>query len=348
MVSMNMFSLFGARPENTTTTSTVRRTQGQVTVKQCPPECLNYRLLGGEASEAAAWGFGRVHPRQRVDPRKIGRPENLTLGAITPRMPAMTAAARFRVEELARRSGLSVDTIRFYQKRGLLDHPEREGRIVWYGPAHAERLERIRELQAEGLTLAVIGKILRGELDNTDLLLAAVVLRAQLDQGEVHLTLMTLAELAERSGVPVELIETVVREGLLVPRWVDGVQYFTDVDIRIVEAGLALLGTGIPLPELMELARQHDRASRQTAEDAVALFDAHIRQPLRRAVLSPDDRAGQLVEAFNKLLPAATALVAHHFRRVLLEIAQSHLESVGEPAEIAAAMVEARKLREPV
>ena len=46
----------------------------------------------------------------------------------------------------------------------------------------------------------------------------------------------------------------------------------------------------------------------------------------------------------DEFLPAATALVAHHFRRVLLEIAQSHLESVGEPAEIAAALVEARKL----
>jgi len=263
-------------------------------------------------------------------------------------MLAMTATARFRVEELARRLGLSVDTIRFYQKRGLLDPPEREGRIVWYGPGHAERLERIRELQAEGLTLAVIGKILRGELDNADLPLAAVVLQAQLDQGEAHLTLMTLAELAERSGVPVELIETVVREGLLVPRWVGSVQYFTDVDIRIVEAGLALLGTGIPLPELMELAREHDRAARETAEAAVALFDAHIRQPLRDAALSPDDRAERLVEAFNTLLPAATALVAHHFRRVLLQIAQGHLESVGEPAEIAAAMVEARKMREQV
>jgi DNA-binding transcriptional MerR regulator len=260
----------------------------------------------------------------------------------------MTAGARFRVEELARRSGLSVDTIRFYQKRGLLDPPERQGRIVWYGSAHADRLDRIRELQAAGLTLAVIGRILRGELDNTDLPLAAVVLRAQLDHGEAQLSWLTLAELAERSGVPVELIETVVREGLLVPRWVDGVQYFTDIDVRIVEAGLVLLGTGIPLPELMELARRHDRASRETAEAAVALFDSHIRQPLRHAPLSPDDRAEQLVEAFNKLLPAATSLISHHFRRVLLEIAQAHLESVGEPAEIAAAMVEARRLREQV
>jgi DNA-binding transcriptional MerR regulator len=197
-----------------------------------------------------------------------------------------------------------------------------------------------------GLTLAVIGRILRGELDNADLPLAAVVLKAQLDPGEAELSWLTLGELARRSGVPAELVETVVSEGLLVPRWVDGVQYFTDADIKIVKAGLVLLGAGIPLPELMELARRHDRAARETAESAVALFDAHVRQPLRHAVLSPDAQADQLVEAFNKLLPAATLLVSHHFRRVLLEIAQAQLESVGEPAEIAAATVEARRFTE--
>jgi DNA-binding transcriptional MerR regulator len=258
----------------------------------------------------------------------------------------MATDVRLRVEELAQHSGLSVDTIRFYQKRGLLDPPARQGRIAWYGSAQVERLEKIKELQAAGLTLAVIGRILRGELDNEDLPLVAVVLKAQIDQSEAEPSWLTLAELAERSHVPVELIDTVLREGLLVPRWLDGVPYFNEVDIGIVQAGLALLGAGIPLPELMELARQHDRAARQTAEAAVALFDTHVRQPLRRAPLDPDDRAVQLVEAFNKLLPAATSIVSYHFRRVLLAIAQAHLESVGEPAEIAAAMVEAKKLTE--
>ena len=37
------------------------------------------------------------------------------------------------------------------------------------------------------------------------------------------------------------------------------------------------------------------------------------------------------------MLPTVTTLVAHHFRRVLLEVAQEHLEAVGEPAELAAA-----------
>ena len=41
------------------------------------------------------------------------------------------------------------------------------------------------------------------------------------------------------------------------------------------------------------------------------------------------------------LLPTITTLVAHHFRRVLLEVAQEHLEPVGEDTELAAVSAEA-------
>ena len=33
-----------------------------------------------------------------------------------------------------------------------------------------------------------------------------------------------------------------------------------------------------------------------------------------------------MVEAFGELLPAVTQLVSHHFRRVLLETAEEHIE----------------------
>jgi hypothetical protein len=37
-----------------------------------------------------------------------------------------------------------------------------------------------------------------------------------------------------------------------------------------------------------------------------------------------------MVAAFRALLPAVTQLATYHFRRVLLQVAQDHLESVGE------------------
>jgi DNA-binding transcriptional MerR regulator len=244
-----------------------------------------------------------------------------------------------RVEELARRADVSVDTIRFYQKRRLLSPPARTGRIAWYGPEHLDRLTRIRDLQRQGFSLAVIRRLLDGELDPADGPLAAAVAVAVAEAPPE--SLLTLDELAERSGMPAPLLEAVVREGILVPQRHDGDARFTPADAEIVSAGLRLLQAGLPLPELLALARRHDDGTRAIAEEAVALFDAHVREPLRAADLTDDERAERLVEAFRTLLPTVTSLVAHHFRRVLLEVAQEHLESVGEETELAAVNIAA-------
>ncbi|HYV59362.1 MAG TPA: MerR family transcriptional regulator [Acidimicrobiia bacterium] len=257
-----------------------------------------------------------------------------------------TGVPGLRVEELAARADVSVDTIRFYQKRRLLPPPERRGRIGWYGPEHVDRLARIKELQRRGFSLAVIRRIVSGELDRADEPLAAAVAAAGDEAaGEEFLT---LGELAARSGVPEALIESIVREGLLVPRRHEGDARFTSADVDVVAAGLRLLETGLPMPELLTLARRHHEATRETAEGAVAMFDTYVREPLRAADLSDDERAERLVEAFRVLLPSVTALVAHHFRRVLLEVAQEHLEAVGEPAELEAAEAEANRRLEAV
>jgi len=239
-----------------------------------------------------------------------------------------------RVEDLARRTDTSVDTIRFYQKRSLLAPPRRDGRIAWYGAEHVERLQRIRELQGRGFSLAVIRRLLDGELDEADEPLAAAVVAAGDDE------LVSLDELAARAGVPAPLLDAVVREGLLVPRTRDGQIRFAASDAALVRAGLQLLEVGLPLPDLLALARAHHDATRAIAEQAVQLFDTHVRGPLLHADLDAEERAQRLVEAFRTLLPTASTLVEHHFRSVLLEVAQEHLESVGEAAELDAARAE--------
>jgi DNA-binding transcriptional MerR regulator len=238
-----------------------------------------------------------------------------------------------RVEELARRAEVSVDTIRFYQKRRLLPAPVREGRIGWYGAEHVERLARIRELQHQGFSLAVIRRLLDGELDAADAPLAAAVAEAD---GEP----LTIDELSARAGVPRAILDAVAREGLLVPQHFDGEPRYTADDADLVASGLRLLEAGLPMPELLALARRHHDGTRAIAEDAVEMFDEHVRRPLRASDLSDEERAERLVDAFRTLLPTVSTLVAHHFRRVLLEVAQEHLESVGEPVELAAARAE--------
>jgi len=96
---------------------------------------------------------------------------------------------------------MAVDTIRFYQGKGLLDSPRREGRVTWYGEPHLERLRRIRDLQRRGFTLTVIRRFLEGELEPSDESLVAAVTHPASPQT------LTLDELADRSGVAVPLLK---------------------------------------------------------------------------------------------------------------------------------------------
>jgi DNA-binding transcriptional MerR regulator len=231
---------------------------------------------------------------------------------------------RYRVEQLAAACDLSVDTVRYYQSRGLLPPPEREGRVGWYGPEHAERIRRIRSLQRKGLTLAAIKRALEGDLERADEDLAAAVATAR-GEGPVE-ELLTLEEFSARSGVPASLIQAVEREGIRLGRTVDGEARFTTADTDMVRGALRLLEYGLPLGDLLSLARDANDAIVAIADRAVELFDEHVRKPIRDTAASDEQAAAQLVEAFDVLLPAVTNLVANHFRRVLLAAAEGRLE----------------------
>lgn len=242
---------------------------------------------------------------------------------------------RYRVEQLASACDVSVDTVRYYQARGLLPQPEKEGRVAWYREEHAERIRRIRSLQRQGLTLAAIRRVLDGELGLADTGLAAAVAA---ERGEVaEDELLALEAFAATSGVPASLIQAVEREGIRIGHQVDGETRYTSGDIELVRTALRLLEFGLPLGDLLALARDADEAMRGLAERAVDLFDEHVRKPIRDTSPDEDVASARMVEAFQELLPAVTMLVSHHFRRVLLEVAERHIEAPDERRPAAAA-----------
>jgi MerR family mercuric resistance operon transcriptional regulator/MerR family copper efflux transcriptional regulator len=60
-----------------------------------------------------------------------------------------------KIGEVARQAGVSVDTVRFYERVGVLAVPERtESGYRDYQPAVVERIRLTRELQAIGFTLS--------------------------------------------------------------------------------------------------------------------------------------------------------------------------------------------------
>src|SRR2546430_17257196 len=142
---------------------------------------------------------------------------------------------------------MAVDTIRFYQGKGLLESPRREGRVTWYGDGHLERLQRIRDRQQRGFTLPVIRRFLDGELEASDESLVAAGTRPVSPQT------LTLDELADRSGVAAPLLRSLESAGLLVPVEGGDEPLFPAGDLEAIAAGMQLIAAGVPFAVLVEL-----------------------------------------------------------------------------------------------
>jgi MerR family mercuric resistance operon transcriptional regulator len=69
-------------------------------------------------------------------------------------------AVPLTIGRLAAEGGVGVETIRFYQRRGLLQTPPRDGGIRRYGFEDVRRLRFIKQAQAAGFTLEQIGELL--------------------------------------------------------------------------------------------------------------------------------------------------------------------------------------------
>jgi len=68
--------------------------------------------------------------------------------------------AGLTIAGLARAGGVGVETIRYYQRRGLLPVPARAGGIRRYGAEEIRRLRFIRGAQGAGFTLEEIAELL--------------------------------------------------------------------------------------------------------------------------------------------------------------------------------------------
>lgn len=144
--------------------------------------------------------------------------------------------------------------------------------------------------------------------------------------------LLTLEELAERADVSLPLLEAIAREGFLVPRATDPDRFALE-DADVVGAGLSLLEAGLPLAELLDIARRTDDAMRGIAEHAVDVFVEFVRDPVRGTSSSEEEAAEQLVGAFRTMLPATEKLVGSHFRSLLVTAARERLGAELEDAD---------------
>jgi DNA-binding transcriptional MerR regulator len=252
----------------------------------------------------------------------------------------------YRVEELAEAAGVGVDTVRFYQARGLLPPPARRGRVAVYSSAHLARLRRVRALNRSGLTLAAVRRALAkdpgaGDAGGADPVSPSLLAALAETQGSAT---YTREELAAATGVPPLMLDAILSLCLLQPAsWIDGAPRYTEQDREALHAARTLLEAGLPADELLALARAHAAHVAALAERAVALFAEHVR---RKHAPDPP-RAEEVAERLRELLPAATSLIALHFHGAVVRMARARLSADHTaPSDVAAATAAAGAARE--
>ena len=242
-----------------------------------------------------------------------------------------------RVEELASAHSVSVDTVRYYQKIGLLHPPARQGRVAAYDESHDRRLGEIRHLADAGFSLAQIGQLADGS-DEPML----VALGARRDDT------LTFDELVQQSGLDAELVRLATDTGLVrslrsslrssddesvlggddesaKPDSGGADALYSTGALTMLRAATELLAAEMPLDDLVGLALRHASNMEAVAADAVELFADRF----------ADRPATQRAELAARLIPLVTDLVAQHFRESLVERATERILS-GDIAGVAA------------
>jgi DNA-binding transcriptional MerR regulator len=77
--------------------------------------------------------------------------------------------AEYRLDDLARISGVSARNIRAYRERGLLDPPRRVGRSAYYDDYHLSQLRTINQLLRRGFNSAHIAEFFTSMRQGADL-----------------------------------------------------------------------------------------------------------------------------------------------------------------------------------
>ena len=116
--------------------------------------------------------------------------------------PEEAAPAEYTIDELAAASRVPSRTIRFYQSKSALPHPQIRGRVAIYGPAHLDRLKLIASLQDRGLRIDAIreltSRIDKGEVDVNEWL--GIDAQLQVPWADDQPRTATEAELYELAG----------------------------------------------------------------------------------------------------------------------------------------------------
>lgn len=109
-----------------------------------------------------------------------------------------------KIGELARAGDVGVETVRYYQRRGLLGEPMRGAGVRRYGSEDVRRLRFIRSAQVAGFTLEEIGELLAldatADRPRARELASQRIVKLDIEIARLHAARTALARLATDCG----------------------------------------------------------------------------------------------------------------------------------------------------
>jgi DNA-binding transcriptional MerR regulator len=214
------------------------------------------------------------------------------------------------IDELARRTGMTVRNIRAHQSRGLLPAPEVRGRTGYYGADHIARIELIRELQGEGFNLEAIRRLVEGtEGAGTEVLRFTRALREPFEDELPQI--VEASELVERYGSSdPKILRRAEKLGLVRPL---GDGRLEEMSPRLARAGEELAALGVPAEVAIEVVGRLRRHADGVARTFVRLFLEQVWKPFDEAG-RPEERWPEVHSALERLRPLASEALVGVFQ----------------------------------
>jgi len=220
-----------------------------------------------------------------------------------------------RISELARRTGASVATIRFYIREGLLPRPttKTSRNMAYYDESFVPRIQLIRRLQQERhLPLRVIRSLVtaeagRGDEAFPDLALVEAKVLAAMDPEPTGASIDRDAVIAQ-TGISAEDLDELGELGIVTPMRAGKRVEYGPEDVVLAETVARVRGVGLTrdLFPTADLLIYRDAISALVGEEA-RLFVRRVRgrslamgpQPLREAMVQ---LLGQLIIQLRRKL----------------------------------------------
>jgi DNA-binding transcriptional MerR regulator len=224
---------------------------------------------------------------------------------------------KMTIGELARRTGMTIRNIRAHQTRGLLPPPEVHGRTGYYSEDHVARIELTREMQAEGLNLEAIRRVLESsEGASREMVDFARAVRAPFEDETPEI--FDEDELAAAWQVKTfdpKLLRRAEKLGIL-RQLPDG--KIEVISPRLQRAGTALVELGVSPQAAIGTAADLRRHSEGVAKVFVELFVKEIWEPFDNAG-RPEEDWPKVREALDRMRPLASDALLAMFQMTMGE-----------------------------